>query len=228
MKRNRKFRTTMKLTLLLILSVLLLSLVSCADIGTKAHTEAELPSATTPAVTDDPHALIAHLLHPCEIPDGYVYPEGTAQYYIDNGLWLKEDFYRPDIIWGGSTLVTMDIPRPGTVRYSINNNPLSYPDTKYAFTVGLYQDMTPETEIALATYLSGLGFELMDTRNSLNRLIFAGTGRAIKALDCPPCKTPSDAPQRTESISNSSIRSVMLIRKLLPKENSGLAVIHPA
>lgn len=174
----------MKIILLLLMTALLLSLVSCADIGTKAHTEAELPSATTPAVTDDPHALIAHLLHPCEIPDGYVYPDGTAQYYIDNGLWLKEDFYRPDIIWTTTTLVTADIPRPGTVRYSLDNSPLRYSDTKYAFTVALYQKITSETEIALATYLSGLGFELLDTRNAANQLVFAGTGRAIEALDC--------------------------------------------
>lgn len=174
----------MKIILLLLMTALLLSLVSCADIEAKTSTEAASSSVTTPAVTDDPNALIAHLIHPCEIPEGYVYPEGTAQYYIDNGLWLKEDFYRPDIIWTTTTLVTADMPRPGTVRYSLDNSPLRYSDTKYAFTVALYQKITSETEIALATYLSGLGFELLDTRNAANQLVFAGTGRLIEALNC--------------------------------------------
>ncbi|MBQ8287526.1 MAG: hypothetical protein IJX76_02000 [Clostridia bacterium] len=176
----------MKTSLSLILSaILLFSLFACAEVNPNAERQAEATTATTtPAVTDDPNALIAHLIHPCEIPDGYVYPEGTAQFYIDNGLWLKEDFYRPDIIWTTSVLVTMDVPHTGTVRYSLDNDPLSYPDTKRAFTISLYQNTTAEMEEALATYLVGLGFELMDTRNSVGRLIFAGTGRAIEALDC--------------------------------------------
>ena len=177
----------MKTILSLILSAtLLLSLCACADANPAAGRRGEADTTTaetTPAVTDDPNALIAHLIHPCEIPDGYVYPEGTAQFYIDQGLWLKEDFYRPDIIWTASTLVTMDLPRPGTVRYNYGD-PLSYPDTKYAFTVWLYQNTTTEMEEALATYLTGLGFELLDTRNSVDQLVFAGTGRSIEALDC--------------------------------------------
>lgn len=176
----------MKRNLSLILSViLLLSLFSCADMETDEEkpTGPYSTATTAPAVTDNPHALIAHLIHPCEIPDGYVYPEGTAQFYIDNGLWLKEDFYRPDIIWTTSTLVTMDIPRAGTVRYNYGD-PLSYSDTKYAFTVSLYQNTTIEMEESLAIYLTGLGFELMDTRNPVGQLVFAGTGRSIEALDC--------------------------------------------
>lgn len=191
MKRNRKILSAhrasyLKTALSLILTVLLLfSLSACAasnpNAGRRQAESADTTSSTT--VNDDINALIDQLRLPCEIPDGYVYPDGTAQFYIDNELWLKEDFYRPDIIWRTTPLATMDIPRAGTIRCNYGT-PLSYPDTKYAFTVALYQKTTDEMIEALATYLTGLGFELLDTRNSVNALIFAGTGRDIEALDC--------------------------------------------
>ncbi|MGM9648022.1 MAG: hypothetical protein ACI3YH_07830 [Eubacteriales bacterium] len=205
MKRNRIFRTPTtkeklmrknaslsvpKAALSIVLSALLLfSIAACAEESPDAGRRADTTTAAT-TVTQDSGGDIAQLLYPCEIPDGYTYPDGTAKYYTDQGIWLKEDFYRPDIIWIGQTLVTMALPATGTVRYLTDDNgSLSYPDTLRAFSVGLYCEGDPANEPKvdedkLIAYLTGLGFELLEVTTEFNTPIFAGTGRAIEAMDC--------------------------------------------
>ena len=35
-----------------------------------------------------------------DLPNGYTHPVGTHLFYIDHSVYLPEDFYRPDLIWG--------------------------------------------------------------------------------------------------------------------------------
>ena len=155
------------------------SMLSCAPQNDSRPSS----TTTTTATAKDP---LAHLKHPCVIPEGYVYPKGTAQYYIDNGIWLSDEFERPDIIWGGPGIIDMSVPRPGTVRYTTLAEfiPLSYPNTLRAFTLHFYSETEESANDKLIAYLTGEGFELLGTDAITKWPIFAGTGRAIDSLDC--------------------------------------------
>ena len=169
----------MKIILLLLMTALLLSLVSCADIGAKTSTEAARSSVTTPAVTDDPNALIAHLIHPCEIPEGYVYPEGTAQYYIDNGFNLPSDFTRPDLIWDIASYQDPGYAfKAGEIESAITF--IDDPSAKYAVQIRTSKEF--DQWASLVDYLVGIGWENTNLGTD-NAPILAATQSQVEALN---------------------------------------------
>lgn len=114
-----------------------------------------------------------------QIPDGYVYPECTAQHYIDSGVNLPADFVRPDLIWNVSAFRDIgSVYKSGEViiECSFVNNP----DTKYAVQFYFTPDFDQAT--ALYAYLADQGWE--DTRlGSEESPIFAATKAQIEAID---------------------------------------------
>lgn len=162
MKRTRIlfFR---RLLCFLLLSLLLLSLFACSEAEQAVSSQA-VSSKATPLYL---------------IPDGYSYPTGTAQHYIDSGVNLPADFVRPDLIWEISAFHDIgSVYKRGEVIIEVRF--IDDPDAKYAVQLCFPPDFDKAT--ALYAYLTEQGWE--DTKlGSEEEPIFAATKAQIEAID---------------------------------------------
>ncbi|MBQ7355463.1 MAG: hypothetical protein IJW62_08100 [Clostridia bacterium] len=162
MKRTRIlfFR---RLLCFLLLSLLLLSLFACSEAEQAVYSQA-VSSKATPLYL---------------IPDGYSYPDGTAQHYIDIGVNLPADFVRPDLIWEISAVYDIgSVYKSGEVIIEVRFT--DDPDAEYAVQFCFTPNFDKAT--ALYAYLAEQGWE--DTKlGSEEEPIFAATKAQIEAID---------------------------------------------
>ena len=205
----------MKRTALLLLISLLGSLmISCADANaarkpsdhtsliTDSSTETLPPTTTSPSdlpveIFIDPSISRSdyHLMdidRPGEtkqyhqLPEGYTYPQGTHQFYIDHSIYLPEDFYRPDLIWGFPEIGgTIEPNASETSLHYLGGIPFDkdYPDAKYAVRFHKFEDETLNQAFhELCTYY-GLEYVTDYSDDRYEYKIYAATHAQLYELD---------------------------------------------
>lgn len=109
------------------------------------------------------------------LPEGYTHPENTHPFYIDKNIYLPEDFYRPDLIWG-CIRTSFGYSELYHYPFSYDNLPLaipidtSYPDAKYAISI---QKGISKYNQAFKEGVLELGWEFVEDRET--KMIFAAT-----------------------------------------------------
>ena len=200
--------------ILLFIAMLCNLLVSCADTNvarrpsdrtariTDSSTETLPPTTTSPSdlpveIFIDPSISISdyHLLdfdrsgeteqfH--QLPEGYTYPQGTHQFYIDHSIYLPEDFYRPDLIWGFHNIGGMIVPNAShTSLHYTGGIPFDkdYPDAKYAVWFYKFTDETLDKAFhELCTYY-GLEYVTDYSDDRYEYKIYAATHAQLYELD---------------------------------------------
>lgn len=178
------FRILLKPLSLFLLSSMLLSLPSCSK---------QLPTKTEATTTEKKPAVTAvqcscsvdnsnSVVHPCEIPEGYVYPTNTADYYKDHHIWLSNGFYRPDLIWlFFADPIDEMTPGIGTINRFIRYQE-DYPDARYAVQMQIIQ--RDEYDLAkLVAYLEAKGWEYLRMNEYSGFPEFAATRAQLEVLD---------------------------------------------
>ena len=162
---------------------LLLSLLSCSNpTPTNTKTTTTEKSSAIPAVqctcsVDNLNAVV----HPCEIPEGYVYPADAADYYKDHKIWLEDGFYRPDLIWHFcADPIDEMTPGAGTANLYLRFQE-DYPDARYAVQLQIFQRDEYDLTLLVA-YLEAKGWEYLRMQNGWPE--FAATRDQLEKLNC--------------------------------------------
>lgn len=144
-------------------------------------------SFSQPSVTTVITNSFGQTIYPCLAPKGYTYPKNANPVYKEFGIWLAEDFYRPDIIWVDGGLepfyIDQNMTKPGTISHGYGYwNYIGTDTDRFAV---IFRELEDYDLNKLVAYLTDLGWESLSNQEPL----FAATRDQINSLDCIALET---------------------------------------